>query len=130
MRLIIASIGFVFTLVGCSLSHVDLIRSDDLKLVEELPEALRIKTSVYEDDGNLVVLGAAKAGPLDTSRIPGHVDLAVLSLEGEELATVKANFRSLPSWRHGPKPVAFRVELPGLPPKGSTVKVVYHLAPH
>jgi hypothetical protein len=130
MKKLILYIGLALAASSCIENRVDLLRTKTITLNEVVPPEIKISTSIYEDKGNLVVLGRLGRGSLDSRNIPGHIDIVVLTTEGEELAVIKAQFRSLPTWRHGPNPVAFRVELPGIPPLGSTVQVKYHVSQH
>ena len=124
-------LGFIVaTLSSCITNRVNLLKANEVVLNEVVPPELKISTSVYNDDGNLVILGRVSRGSLDIRRIPGHVDVEIFSPAKEELASIKASFRALPTWRHGPSPVAFRVELPGTPPVGSIVNVIYHREQH
>lgn len=124
-------LGFIMTtLSSCITNRVNLLKTNEIVLNEVVPPELKVSTSVYNDDGNLVILGRLSRGSLDIRRIPGHVDVDIVSPTKEELANIKASFRSLPTWRHGPSPVAFRVELPGSPPIGSTINVIYHREQH
>lgn len=130
MKKILLILGIALTLSSCITNRVNLMDRKAITLQEIVPPELKIDTSVYEDDGNLIILGRLRRGSLDKRRIPGHIDIEVLAPSNEELANIKATFRSLPTWRHGPTPVAFRVEMPGVPPMGSTVQVKYHLNQH
>ena len=130
MKKIILFISLVLVTSGCTANRIDLIETKAIVLNEVVPPELKINTSVYEDDGNLVILGRLSRGSLDIRQIPGHIDIEVLSADKVELANIKATFRSLPTWRHGPNPVAFKAELPGVPPVGATVQVKYHVSQH
>jgi len=130
MKKLVLFITFALSTSGCIANRVNLLETKAIQLNEVVPPELKIRTSVFEDDGNLVILGQLARGPLDVRHIPGHVDVAVLTAGGEELASINAQFRSLRTWRHGPNPVAFKAELPGVPPLGSTVQVKYHVSQH
>lgn len=130
MRKFVLLVGIVLATSSCMSNRVNLLETKALVLREVAPTELKISTSVYEDDGNLVILGRLRRNTLNVRSIPGHVDIEVLTAQGEELATIKAQFSSLPSWRRGPNPVAFRAELPGVPPLGSTVQVKYDVNKH
>ena len=130
MRKFFLLLGIVLATSSCMSNRVNLLETKAIVLNEVVPTELKISTSVYEDDGNLVILGRLDRNALDIRSIPGHVDIEVLTAQGEQLATIKAQFHSLRSWRRGPSPVAFRAELPGIPPLGSTVQVKYHVNKH
>ena len=117
-------------LSGCIHNRVNLKESEAIVLKVNAPQDLNLSTDVFGDDGNLVVLGRVSRGALDLRKIPGHIDIVVSNPTGEVTSTVKATFRDLPSWRHGPSPVAFRAEFPGLPPEHSVVEVTYHTNKH
>ena len=129
MKKTVVILGLI-VLSGCVSNRVNLLDERAVTLKESVPDELHMNTSVYEDDGNLVVLGRLHRGSLDRRRIPGHIDIDILSSTGEEFANIKASFTSLRSWRRGSNPVAFRAELPGIPPVGSTVHVRYHAVQH
>lgn len=123
------SLSLLFFL-GCVQHRVDLKATEAIELKVTAPKDLNLRTSVFGDDGNLVVLGRVSRGALDRRQIPGHIDVVISSPQGEVVSTLKATFRDLPTWRHGPSPVAFRAEFPGLPPEGSLVQVTYHTESH
>lgn len=130
MKKIALFVSLILATSGCITNRIDLLETKAISLNEVVPLELKITTSVYEDDGNLVILGRLSRGSLDLRFIPGHVDIELLTVNGEELANIKAQFRSVRTWRHGPNPVVFKAELPGVPPVGSTVKVKYHVSKH
>ena len=130
MKQFVLFVSLILVTSGCITNRIDLLETKAIALQEIVPPELKVSTSVYEDDGNLVILGRLSRGPLDRRLIPGHVDIEVLTVNGEELANIKAQFRSLRTWRHGPNPVVFKAELPGVPPVGSTVQVKYHVNKH
>lgn len=115
---------------GCAIKNRTPIEQHSIQLKASAPTGLHMTSSAYLDDGNLVVLGRLERGPLDRTRIPGHIDIRVLAPDGSELSTVMARFRALPSWRRGPNPVAFSAEFPGKPPAGSLIEVTYDGAAH
>ncbi len=128
--LIASLIAVGLTITGCIHTRVNMLEGRSVMLRQSAPPGLKISTSIYSDDGNLVILGRIKRGPLDLTMIPGHVDIVITDDKGEELSTIKATFRKIPTWRHGPSPVAFKAEFPGVPPAGSVVEVTYHTEQH
>lgn len=130
MKKVVLFVAIALSASSCINNRVNLLETKSITLREVVPPELKIGTSVYEDDGNLVILGRLSRDPLNIRNIPGHIDIEVLTNQGEELANIKAQFHSLPTWRHGPNPVAFRAELPGVPPLGSIVQVKYHVKKH
>lgn len=117
-------------LSGCIHNRVNLEDSEAIVLKVNGPKEINLTTDVFGDDGNLVVIGRVSRGALDLRKIPGHIDIVISNSSGDVLSTVKARFRDLPTWRHGPSPVAFRAEFPGLPPEHSVVEVTYHTERH
>jgi hypothetical protein len=117
-------------IAGCTGKRVDLVESKAITLVQRSPENLAMSTSIFNDDGNLVILGSVSRGPLSKQLIPGHVDILITDSNGEELSSIQAHFRKLPSRRHGANPVAFRAELPGTPPLGSQIVIKYDIVDH
>lgn len=85
-----------------------------------------VLTSLYNHDGNLIIVSRLRRDTGDFQLIPGHLDLAVRSPKGDSLADIHATLSSPISWQNIASPVAFRAELPGLPPEGSTVEAKYH----
>lgn len=129
MMLIFICLGALLQ-VGCVGHRVDVLKEGVIQLHESIPPGLSVNTDVFADEGNLVVIGRMSRGPLDLRPIFGHIDITVTTPTGDEIATVKASFRKLPTWRHGPHPMAFRAEFPGVPPPNSLVEVTYHAERH
>ena len=129
MNLLVA-VTTLLIVTGCVGKRIDLVESKSITLDQRSPANLKMNTSVYNDDGNLVILGRIDRGSLNRQLIPGHVDVLITDSNGAELSIIQARFRKLPTWRHGPNPVAFRVELPGTPPLGSKVLVKYDTEVH
>lgn len=128
--LLAAPVMSLLILSGCIHNRVNLKESEAIVLKVNAPQDLNLSTDVFGDDGNLVVIGRVSRGALDVRKIPGHIDIVISNSSGDVLSTVKARFRDLPTWRHGPSPVAFRTEFPGLPPENSVVEVTYHTERH
>lgn len=55
MKKIILFISLVLVTSGCTANRIDLIETKAIVLNEVVPPELKINTSVYEDDGNLVI---------------------------------------------------------------------------
>lgn len=115
---------------GCVGHRINLLEGGSIRLHEKVPADLSVQTDVFSDDGNLVVVGRMSRGPLDLTPIFGHIDIVVVSSSGEELSSVKADFRKLPTWRRGPHPLAFKAEFPGVPPEHSVIEITYHKEKH
>lgn len=128
--LLAAPVLSLLFLSGCTHNRVNLKESKAIVLKVNAPKEINLTTDVFGDDGNLVVLGRVGRGALDLRKIPGHIDIIISNASGEVVSTVKARFRDLSTWRHGPSPVAFRTEFPGLPPENSVVEVTYHTERH
>lgn len=128
--LLAAPVMSLLFLSGCIRNRVNLEDSEAIVLKVNGPKEINLTTDVFGDDGNLVVIGRVSRGALDVRKIPGHIDIVISNPTGEVTSTVKAKFGDLPGWRHGPSPVAFRAEFPGLPPEHSVVEVTYHTDKH
>lgn len=128
--LLAAPVMSLLVLSGCVHNRVNLKESIAIVLKVNAPKEINLTTDVFGDGGNLVVLGRVSRGALDLGKIPGHIDIVISNASGEVVSTVETRFRDLPTWRHGPSPVAFRTEFPGLPPENSVVEVTYHTERH
>lgn len=129
MNLLVA-VTTLLIVTGCVGKRIDLVESKSITLDQRSPANLKMNTSVYNDDGNLVILGRIDRGSLDQQRILGHIDILIIDSQGDELSSIQARFQKLPTWRHGPNPVAFRAELPGTPPAGARIIVKYDTETH
>ncbi len=129
-RRLLVAVTTILIVTGCVGKRIDLVESESITLDQRSPANLKMSTSVYNDDGNLVILGRISRDSLNQQLIPGHIDVLITDSNGAELSIIQARFRKLPTWRHGPNPVAFRVELPGTPPHGSKVIVKYDTEVH
>lgn len=127
---VLGPITLVMALTACIHKQVNLIEDGMVVLSQSAPPGVRLSTSVFNEDGKLVVLGQIDRGPLNFAMIPGHVDVTITDDKGQELSSVKARIKKLPTWRHGPSSVEFEAEFPGVPPAGSVVKVDYQTEQH
>ena len=122
--------GILFTLAlalaSCGVHRIDLAESNIVKLEQVGSEGLDIDTSIFENDGDLVISGRMKRGPLDQRPIPGHIDIAIVAPSGEVLASIQVNLEKLRGRRHGSDLILFRTEISGVPPQNSVVRVNYH----
>lgn len=121
---------FFFIIAGCTSTRRDLQLAGEIVLIEHRPDSLAIHTSVYEEDGGLVVVGGLSRGSLDRQRIPGHVDIRILTPDRQELYSLIANFRYMPGPRRQSKNVSFSATFPEVPPKGSILEVSYDTKQH
>lgn len=113
---------------GCMLNRVDLVENGTVRTERAVPKNLHMPAPrVWQDDGETIVYGQVRRNPSASGMIRGHVDVMVIDPEGTVLQST--------STRHSPGDVpirrwhgsSFKAKLAGVPPPGSTVRVVYHL---
>lgn len=140
MNRILIAVALSGLLAGCASTRSDLVKSGYLSLQPTSTAALTHSPSVYERNGGLVV-----DGWLDASEVikGGHVDIQVISPDGTVVFDAAVNFRQ-PTSRTptGPRGssrgsrsqadshATYLVQFPGLPPKGSVIRVVHDTQPH
>lgn len=111
-------------MVGCA-PHRDLIAAGALRL-EQPPQNDRHLRSIsaYERDGTLSVSGTWSVPPRS-----GHVDVTLLSPEGDVLAETRTKL-VLPLHHRQRHPSRFYTELDTVPPDRSVLRVVIHFGDH
>ncbi len=135
--------GFLLLLGGCS-SQRDLIAAGRLTLEPTIDHNLRQPPDVYEEDGDLVVVGRLERGL--PRELGGHIDVTVIATDGATVFDAQVNYRAgtvaiagSPGPRHGSFRRAhtrygsygvYSVRFPGLPPDGSVVRVKHDSMPH
>lgn len=116
--------------MGCLMDRVDLVKSGTVRIERAIPKSLSMSAPrVWQDDGEMIVYGQVRRSPSASGIIRGHIDVTVIDRDGKVLQT--ASRRHFPGdvptrrW-HGS---SFTVKFAGVPPPGSTVRVVYHSGP-
>lgn len=120
---------------GCAVKRTDLVQTGYVMLEPQLSNVLTEPPRVYEEDGSLIV-----EGRLDESQ-KGHVDVVVVAPDGVVAYNAQVDFRRhlirspiRGPRRHSPRRTTehfhYSVQFPGLPPKGSVVRVRHDAQPH
>ena len=131
MKYVISTLVILIMLTtSCSMMKNDLEKAGGIVLKNYHPESLSLDTNVYSTEDGMMVVGRLARATISPVRIPGHIDIKVSDPSGEEIYSLTANFRKLPSRRHGANPLAFSATFPELPPSGSIVEVRYDVEPH
>lgn len=125
---------------GCADSRIDLVQSGYLSVEPTITRALAHAPEVHEQDGGLVVSGKLES---DEATRGGHIDVSVVAPDGTIAYDATVNYRKPAAHRRvGPRgrPLGARssagsyatysVRFPGLPPRGSIVKVLHDPLPH
>lgn len=128
--LILDMIGFVFS--GCTSSRLNLIDNGTFYLEQEPSSNISIfRVHAYLDGDELVINGRVKRRCASFIGVGGHIDIAIVSPEGEILEQVSTFYipRIIPRKRAGLISGShFEVRLPAVPPAGSTIRVKFHRA--
>lgn len=122
-------------LYGCAHKRTDLVKAGFVTLEPQLSNVLTEPPKVYEEDGSLIV-----EGRLDESQA-GHVDVVVVAPDGVVAYNAQVDLRQhlirspiRGPRRHSPRRTTehfhYSVQFPGLPPKGSVVRVRHDAQPH
>jgi hypothetical protein len=114
----------VFLTGGCTPPGENLVTRGQVLVDKQSSGSVRIsRADVYQDGENLVVDGSLYNSGLHRQRSKGHTDIAVLSPDGTMLA--QKSFRD--SWQsHSHGRTYFTTRMPLTPPKGSTIRVLFH----
>ena len=80
---------------------------------------------VASTDSTITVKGSMRA--VIRSTIPGHVDITLLSPEGDVLHALSADIHRL---KYKSRDYHFHAEVPVVLPENSTVEIVYHRRAH
>lgn len=134
------AIVLMVPLGGCALNRTDLVRSGYLTLEPQLTKPLLRVPAVLEEDGSLVIDGQIDASAITRG---GHVDIKVVAPDGVVVYDAQVNCRehvssTAPSVgrrarlqrQRARDHYHYSVRFPGLPPEGSSVRVVFDPLPH
>lgn len=118
--------------VGCRAANsVDLVESQHV-----IPETVSsklvrlVKPSVWTEDGNTVVYGIVLRQTQMNAPLSGHVDVWVLSPDGQESARLLAKPTTIRVPQKGPRQSSYTAYYTGIPPAGSIVLVAYRNFSH
>ena len=125
---IMLAIGiFVSIISGCAADRVDLVDSGFLTLKKEAIGKVRVAwSSVHEHEDGLVITGVLRRRDQVGSPIRTYVDVTVLSPNGQVVDTVRSDHVYVPRriTGRGQSFKRFKVYLPKVPPRGSSIRVV------
>jgi len=124
--LMIVSISM--TGLGCASNRVNLIKKGTVTL-ERIPSKgyYVSHVDVYQNDNELVLHGNVKRRT-HSNTVTGHVDITIVSPDGEILGEISTSYRPRIILRRRLRKCTsyFTVSLSIVPPKGSIVRVAYH----
>ena len=89
-------------------------------------------SSAHECEDGFLVTGVLRRSDRVGSPIKAHVDITILSPDGHIIDTARSNEVYVPRRRtgRGQSMQRFRVQLPDIPPRGSSVRMVSHSGLH
>lgn len=122
----------VIVFSGCSFSNRNLVDNAEYT-IERVNTSNRIfirSAKAYKDEGNTVVSGKIKLNKNVPQSIHGHVDIAVISPDGNVVDTASVFYnpriRTTRMQRKANRGSSFTARFPGSLPQGSTVRLVPH----
>lgn len=113
-------------LFGCASNRVNLVDEDLVAVELADPEKNCIsRPHVFQNGDELVISGNVKCRRFRGFSL-GHIDIAIVSAEGEILQSLSALYypRIIP--RKGGHESRFRVNLSQTPPEGSVIRMAFH----
>jgi hypothetical protein len=123
---ILALIVFASGLAGCAFNRVNLVDEGVVRVERVDPETTCVaRPAVYQDGDELLIRGSVKCHRFrGFSR--GHIDIAIVSAEGEVLQSLSALYypRIIP--RKGGRESRFHVTIPLKPTAGAVVRLAFH----
>jgi hypothetical protein len=111
---------------ACAANRINLVERGTVTL--ERVNARNISVSrayAFQDGDQLEISGNVKRLSSSISN-GGHVDIAIVSPEGETLEQVSTCYIPRIIRRRGSREAFFSLRLPIIPPEGSMVRVAYH----
>ena len=115
----------LFLAGGCAPPGKNLSAAGAVSVERQSAGAVKIsRIDVYQDGEMLVVDGSLRRSSGHTQRTMGHIDIAVVDPAGRIMA--QKSFRD--AWLGCRGGTFFTTMMPLMPPKGSTVCVVFHNA--
>lgn len=134
ISLITLGLGILAAVIsGCAADRVDLVETGVLTLEKQAAGKVYISwSSVFEQEDGLVITGFLRRRDRVGSPIKTHVDVTVLSPNGQVVDTARSNDVYVPRriTGRGQSLRRFRIYLRDVPGRGSLVKMVSHSGPH
>jgi len=113
-------------LAGCAFNRVDLVDEGVVRVERVDPETTCIaRPHVYQDGDELVIRGTVKCTRF-RGFSHGHIDIAIMSDEGELLQSLSALYHPRIIPRKGGRASRFHVTMPLKPPAGAVVRLAFH----
>ncbi|MCP4409828.1 MAG: hypothetical protein GY807_19200 [Gammaproteobacteria bacterium] len=112
-------------ITGCASTGVDLVAKGEVK-VEHVPShyAHIHRISVRQEQEMLIILGELHERSHHAGFVPGHVDIEVISLDGDVLQTGYTRYHRFGRSKSGK--FKFSIQFPGTISQGSRIRVVHH----
>ena len=128
--LVIAIASFV---PGCGTNRADLVDSGVVTIEKQAAGKVYVAwSSARECEDGFLITGVLRRSDRVGSPIKAHVDVTILSPDGHVIGTARSNEVYVPRRRtgRGQSMQRFRVQLPDIPPRGSSVRMVSHSGLH
>ncbi len=117
-----------FVASACSTNRVNLADNRTVSLERVHSDNITVsRVYVYQDGDQLEISGRVKRRSSSIFN-GGHVDIAIISPDGEILEQVSTRYYPRIIRRRGARESFFTARLTAIPPKGSIVRVAYHEA--
>lgn len=112
-------------ITGCASTGVDLVAKGEVK-VEHVPSSYAHihRVSVHQEEEMLIILGELHGRSHRAVFVPGHVDIEVISLDGDVLQQGYTRYHRFGSRKSGK--FKFSIKFPGTISQGSRIRVVHH----
>ena len=115
---------------GCTSSRVNLVDAERVT-VERMASKRHVRienVNVYQEEGDLVVSGRVKHKSINLRPAKGHIDIAMVSPNGEVIETDSVTQTPPVGSRRTKQSRGFHFEtrFSIVPPEGSTVRIAFH----
>ena len=118
---------------GCGTNRADLVDSGVVTIERQAAGKVYVAWSrAHECEDGLLITGVLRRSDRVGTPIKAHVDVTILSPDGHVIDTACSNEVYVPRGRtgQGRSMQRFRVQLPDIPPRGSSVRMVSHSGLH
>ena len=120
----------IVAVAGCTSSRVNLVDTEGVT-VERMASKGHVKIGkvyAYQEEGDLVVSGRVKPESINLRPAEGHVDIAVISQNGQVIETKSAVQTPMIGSRRTKQNRGsyFEARFSIVPPEGSTVRIAFH----
>ncbi len=118
---------------GCATGRVNLVDAGVVTLEKQAAGKVYVAwSSAHECEDGLVITGVLRRSDRTGSPIRAHVDVTVISPDGRVVNTACSNHVYVPRRRtgRGQSLQRFKVQLPDIPPRGSSVRLVSRSGRH